>query len=87
MRYKFLKPFNLQTGLLNSFKGNFEEMFIPNENTDEKYCYVVLMDSDLTHFKKHFGELIVSGEDEYPSSYDSTINGKLHKFMLLKPRE
>lgn len=84
MIYKFKYPANLFKGLLNSFKGYYNALYIPRTRK-EKFCYASLTKSQVSNFVMHFGAnggCTVSGfSSEYPGSEINKMNKRIRKFM------
>ena len=82
MIYKFPKSNNLFKGLLPSYKGEYIQMCVP-EDDDEKYCYVELREKQFPIFAEHFGDNGVkldNDTDEYPASRHTKTSNRIEKF-------
>ncbi len=85
MIYKFLKLKNFFKEVLSSYRGTFNELFIP-ENAKEEFCYVELTEQQSIDFKNHFGnELnVLENINEYPGNIESMKNHRIDNFIRVE---
>ena len=90
MQLRFLNPETIFKGVLSSFKGTFNEMWVPHDDAkEEKYCYISFNnESEIVMFVNHFNTSVgdLETEEEYPSNRQNAINGRMLKFTKIMPK-
>lgn len=84
--YKFLhKPDFIMR--LNVSKGNFVEIFYPNDGANEDYCYVEIEEKDFRDFTDYFGsdgEMINPDSPDWPESLQSVEAARNKNFSSVR---
>ena len=84
--YKFLhKPDFLMR--LNVSKGNFVELFYPNNGSEESYCYAEIEENDFRDFTDYFGadgEMLNPDTPDWPGSMESIESDRVGNFSSIR---